>query len=92
MHDCGLAKGQLQGPKCDVAMEEAPLVDETQNLGLGDHLLGPLVGPVVEDVLSDLGCRVVRAEEELLSLSAHQDEAEVDLVSGNSGAHGEEVG
>lgn len=41
MHDGGLAKGQPEGAEGHVAVQEAALVDEAQDLRLGHRLLGP---------------------------------------------------
>lgn len=89
MHHCCLAKGQLQSTEGDVPVQEASLVNEPQDFCLGHSFLGPLIWPVVEHVLSDLGRRVIGAEQELFGLSAHQDQPQVDLVSWNAIAHDE---
>lgn len=41
VHDGGLAKGQPEGAEGHVAVQEAALVDEAQDLRLGHRLLGP---------------------------------------------------
>lgn len=42
MHDCGLAGGQPEGRQGYVAVEEATLIDESQDLRAGHRLLRPV--------------------------------------------------
>ena len=42
MHDCGLPRGQPKGPQGHVAVEEAALVDQAEDLSAGDLLVRPV--------------------------------------------------
>jgi len=73
MHDRGLGGGQPEGGQGHVPVQEPALVDQAEDLGLGHRLLLPFRGPVVEDELGDVPGALVRREQVLLRLTAHQD-------------------
>lgn len=87
MHHCCLAHWQLKGAQSDVAVKEPSLVDEPQDLRFGHGFFTPLLGPILKHVLGNFGRRLVGTEEELFGLAAHQDQAEVDLISWDTVGH-----
>lgn len=84
MHHGGLGADEAQRPQRHVAVEEAALVDQSEDVGLGYGLVAPIFGPVVEHVLRYVARRVIRTEEEFFCFAADEDEPEVDLIRGNS--------
>lgn len=75
MHDTGLACWKAEGTKRHIAVQEPPLVDEAQDLSFAHTLIHPFLGPVIKDKLSYVPRRLAGAEQELLRLATHKDEA-----------------
>lgn len=82
VHDGGAAERQPERAQRHRAVQEAALVDESQDLRAG-HAFGRPVRfrPVIVDVYCDITRRVHRAEHKLLRLAGHQDQTQVYLIS-----------
>jgi len=89
VHHRRLLERKAQGTQRHVAVQEATLVNESQDLRLRHSLVAPLSGPSVEDVLGNVTRRVGGAEDELLRLPRHEYESEIDFITRNvsNGTH-----
>lgn len=68
-------------------MQKSALVDESQDVWAAHLFFFPVHGPVVIHMLRNVGGRVVGGEEELLRLSTHQDEAQINHIRRDMTGH-----
>lgn len=61
-------------------MKKASLVDESEYFGLRDSFLAPIVGPIVENMLSNVPSRVARTEQKLFCFAADENQAQIYLI------------